>query len=418
MRYFCRLAFCIFCGNASEILSQEVGQPLPVWQKGQLDIHQINTGQGNAAFLILPDGTTLLIDAGAINRIDWRTRKPRNLPVKPNNDRQAGEWIARYIRKTLRFQQNPVIDYALITHFHDDHMGSPLHVSKKSAAGYTLTGITEVAEYLPIRKILDRGYPDYKYPRPLEEDSMVANYRRFLNWQMQHNDLQAERFQAGRADQIQLLKHPKPYRKTFEVRNLIVNGEVWTGKGQTTQPLFPDLTTLPEEQYPNENMCSTGLQIRYGNFDYFSGGDLTGVLQPGEPAWQDIETALTQILKPVDVQLADHHAYADAENTALLASLCPRVVIVPAWAVSHPGRGILERIYSEQVYKGERDVFFTNLLEEAKVTVGDLLPQLKSTNGHVVVRVEPGGKTYRILILDDTDEVRRVKAIHGPYLSR
>jgi hypothetical protein len=91
---------------------------------------------------------------------------------------------------------------------------------------------------------------------------------------------------------------------------------------------------------------------------------------------------------------------------------------VPAWAVSHPGRGILERIYSEQVYKGERDVFFTNLLEEAKVTVGDLLPQLKSTNGHVVVRVEPGGKTYRILILDDTDEVRRVKAIHGPYLSR
>ena len=131
--------------------AQQVGQPLSVWQEGGLDIHHINTGQGNATFAILPDGTTLLIDAGAINTIDWRTGKPRNLPVRPNGTRQAGEWIARYIRKVLRFQKTPVIDYALITHFHDDHMGSPLNVTKRSAGGHVLAGITEVAEYIPIR---------------------------------------------------------------------------------------------------------------------------------------------------------------------------------------------------------------------------------------------------------------------------
>ena len=38
-------------------------QELPRWERGMLDIHQINTGTGNAAFFILPDGTTLLLDA-------------------------------------------------------------------------------------------------------------------------------------------------------------------------------------------------------------------------------------------------------------------------------------------------------------------------------------------------------------------
>ena len=32
---------------------------------GTLDIHHISTGRGNATFFVLPDGTTLLVDAGA-----------------------------------------------------------------------------------------------------------------------------------------------------------------------------------------------------------------------------------------------------------------------------------------------------------------------------------------------------------------
>ncbi len=32
-----------------------------------LDLHHINTGSGNAAFYIFPDGTTFLVDAGEIS---------------------------------------------------------------------------------------------------------------------------------------------------------------------------------------------------------------------------------------------------------------------------------------------------------------------------------------------------------------
>lgn len=399
-------------------LAQPPGQPLPVWQAGQLDIHQISTGQGNATLAILPDGTTLLIDAGAVNTLDWRTGKPRNLPIKPNNGRQAGEWIARYIQKTLRFQAHPVIDYAVLTHFHDDYMGSPLNVTKRSAGGYVLAGITEVAEYVPIRKLLDRGWPDYAYPRPLDADSMVANYRRFLNRQVGRNNLIIERFQAGRADQITLLKRPDAYRSLFEIRNLAVNGDLWTGSGQTVRRIFPDLTAGQPAQYPDENMCSIALRIRYGPFDYFTGGDVPGVVQFGKPAWHDVETPLAKVVGPVDVQLLDHHGYADSENGTLLASLQPRVLVIPAWASSHPGRDVLERIYSEQIYPGERDVFVTGVLDEARSAISDFMPKLRSTAGHVVIRVAPGGKTYTVLIIDDGDESFLVKSIYGPYQSK
>ena len=40
------------------------GDVLPAWVPGTLDIHQIVTGRGNAAFMMFPDGTTLLLDAG------------------------------------------------------------------------------------------------------------------------------------------------------------------------------------------------------------------------------------------------------------------------------------------------------------------------------------------------------------------
>ncbi|GAB3806096.1 hypothetical protein GCM10028819_40730 [Spirosoma humi] len=397
-------------------LAQQVGKPLSVWQSGYLDIHQINTGQGNASFIVFPDGTSLLVDAGGINPIDWRTNKPRNNPVKPNATRQAGEWIARYVRNVLRFQNEPAIDYAIVTHFHDDHMGSPLNRTKRGAGGYVLTGITEVGDHVPIRKLLDRGWPTYSYPRSQDTDSMVANYRRFLAWQVQHKGMVVEPFKAGRNDQVTLLSHPEKY--AVEVRNIAVNGELWTGKGTATQTLFPDLTALKAADYPNENMCSIAFQIRYGAFDYFSGGDIQGVLQFGAPAWHDVETPIARVVRPVDVQLVDHHGYADSQNGALVASLRPRVFIIPAWASSHPGRDVLERLFSEQIYTGPRDVFATNLLDEAKAGIGDWLPKLKSQSGHVVIRVKPGGESYHVLVLDDTTEFYTVKTIEGPYRSR
>jgi glyoxylase-like metal-dependent hydrolase (beta-lactamase superfamily II) len=117
--------------------SPRAGDPLPPWTPGTLDIHQISTGRGNAAFSILPDGTTLLVDAGAS---DAAGADPR-----PDGSRTPGEWIVHYIERTLAGRPRR-IDYAVLTHFHPDHIGQITGNERASADGFLLSGITEVAE--------------------------------------------------------------------------------------------------------------------------------------------------------------------------------------------------------------------------------------------------------------------------------
>jgi len=35
-----------------------------------------------------------------------------------------------------------------------------------------------------------------------------------------------------------------------------------------------------------------------------------------------------------------------------------------------------------------------------------------------VIRVSPGGTSYRVIILDDSGETYQVKAVHGPFDAR
>jgi hypothetical protein len=46
------------------------------------------------------------------------------------------------------------------------------------------------------------------------------------------------------------------------------------------------------------------------------------------------------------------------------------------------------------------------------------LKSLAADQGHIVMRVAPGGMSYRVFVLDDSDETMRIKSIHGPYTSQ
>src|SRR5690625_489277 len=171
----------LLCLNVPVTATAQTGDPLPRWSEGYLDIHHINTGRGDAAFLILPDGTTLLIDAGDHSIRDHLERFQLMLmDPKPDNSRQPAEWVARYIQRLLSDKSAAEIDYGLITHLHPDHRGGLYPGVKSSSRGsWKISGITEIAEHLPVGKLLDRGWPDYHWPQPLESDYIV-NYRQFL----------------------------------------------------------------------------------------------------------------------------------------------------------------------------------------------------------------------------------------------
>ena len=414
----CLTLFTTFCFFLFDASAQKVGESLPAWKEGEMEIHHINTGRGNATFFLLPDGTTLLIDAGALDPTDPRTQSARNTKAAPNDQKQPGEWIARYIRKVMaNAQLEPVLNYAQITHFHDDHMGMPFDKSAKAASGdYFLTGITEVAEYIPVQKIIDRGYPDYAYPQP-QNDKVMKNYKRFVDWKSK-NGITFEQSKPGHNDQITLKRNSAPYTQIFEIRNVIANGELWTGLGTNTRSLFPELKSLKAGQYPSENMCSIGVRLSYGKFDYFSGGDMPGVLQFGAPFWNDVETPVSKIVGPVEAQILDHHGNRDSQNESLLGALRPRTIIIPTWSSDHPGHDVLARIYNQQIYAGDRDVFATDMLEANKLVIGEMLDLLKSSKGHIVIKVAKGGDSYQVVILDDSNEDLRVKKVFSGYQSR
>lgn len=392
----------------------EIGEPLPAWREGELDIHHINTGRGDASFLIFPDGTNLLLDASG----KTVEEAPFTLPTRPDASRAPGEWVARYIARVLPASARK-IDYALLSHFHGDHMGGIVADSPRSREGdYQLSGITEVAEHLPIARIIDRDWPDYDYPAPINSLTM-RNYRKFLAWWTSHRGLRVERFQSGRVDQIRLLRKPGAYPQ-FEVRNLMANGVVWTGVGSETRALFPPLESLSPKDYPIENKLSLAFRVSYGKFDYFTGGDLSAngdETLSGAGAWQNVETPAGLASGPVDAMKADHHGSWDANSAGLLGALRPRVIVVTSRAEGHPAVNTYQRMISQATWPGPRDIFVTNVSPAtARTTYG--IEKAASTQGHVVIRVAPGGGSYRVFVLDDSDEQMRVKAVFGPYESR
>lgn len=87
------LFICCFSGCSS---SQQSAQPTP---SNTLTAHFIDVGQGDNEFLELPDGKTLLIDAG-----EW----------------DQANTVKSYI-KNLGYSR---IDYVVATHPHSDHIGA------------------------------------------------------------------------------------------------------------------------------------------------------------------------------------------------------------------------------------------------------------------------------------------------------
>jgi beta-lactamase superfamily II metal-dependent hydrolase len=394
---------------------QQPGERLKPWTPGTLDIHQINTGRGNSAFFIFPDGTTMIVDAGSGGHVH-----PRGTTQRPDSSRAPGEWIARYILRQLAHDRDPHLDYGYITHFHDDHMGGFGAPVKTSASGaYKLTGMTEVGEHVRINKMIDRGWPDYNFPAPaLLANQMVDNYRAFLRWQGDNRKMKVERLAPGRNDQIVLVRERAKYPQ-FEVRNIAANGEIWTGVATNTRKQFPQsLSGLSAEDQPTENMCSLAIRVSYGKFDYFTGGDMPGVPPVGSPIWHDIETPVAQAVGPVEVSVLNHHGNRDSMNPYFVSALRPQIFVIPVWSSDHPGHDVLARLYSKRLYPDERDIFATNMIEANRIVIGPLLDRLKSSQGHILLRVAPGGDSFQVIILDDEKESDAVKAVFGPYQSR
>ena len=411
----------------------KTGEVVPAWEEGVMDIHFINSTTGESVFIIMPDGTQLLIDAASSTVATNSNANTTNTgirsrwdPTKTNT--RGSQIIADYIRKCMEWTGNNQIDYFVTTHYDNDHIGgytTSLPVSSNSST-YRLIGAAEILDEFQVGKFMDRGYPDYNYPHATKHyKDNVQNYIKAVKWHVANKGLNAEMFKSGVATQIV----PKTDKYKVKVQNISVNGEVWTGVGTNVDYTFPALSEIecanpPEasntDNCPPENACSCVMKISYGNFDYFAGGDLQYNGKSYFP-WKNIELPCAQVAGRVEVMKANHHGVTNTNQADALKAHDPQNIVVCSWVDCHPRTATLNTmittlpnvdVHITNFWKGERPSGTDDKVTEEEAA------RVKCYDGHILVRVTDGGKYYRVMTLEDVQGTMKVKKVTSRYTSR
>ncbi len=406
------------CGQVEEA---EVGKTLPDWQEGYLDIHFISTVHGECTYQILPDGTTFLTDAsGSVT--DWGKKL-----YKPNDSISAGRTIVDYINHFSPDKSKGHINYFLLTHHHGDHMGTVNIDAYHPSGKFKLSSVCEIGSDLVMDKIFDRDWPDFSYPKPAK-GAIMDNYKAFLDWTASENGTVIEKWRVGSRTQLVPVNSDA---WDVSVRSYAGNGYFWTGGEDeetfTLMPTAEEFATLDSAAIPDENQFSCAYILSYGKFDFFLGGDLMYVSYSNHSdniedipyPYFDAESPMVNAIHKVEVMKANHHGYKGSHSTDFINKLAPEVWLVGAWGgENHPSAGPACRVLAANP---KCEAFCTY---QGKNTRNDLIEALGeeevdrrfvSTYGHVVVRVAPGGDSYMVYTLEDSDEEYTVKSIHGPY---
>lgn len=422
--------------NLSNPVQAEKGSPLPAWKQGYLDIHSINGGRGEAFYYILPDGTTMLVDAAGGNDFEIEGEGGSGIYSRPSRQYSSGNVIVRYIQHFAPWQAGGKIDYFMLSHYHSDHMGSYTKYFSNygwkvvdrngtitpainlNAGGFLLNGLPEVGYYLPIVKLIDRGEWDDRASNVWESaPGRRQNYYNFIDWTTRANGTVREKLAIGHTDQI-VLKHNAALYPGFQIRGIAAGGDIWTGSGTSVNTTY--LPTAEQclaniDTYDiNENILSCVFTLKYGKFDWFSGGDIqyNGYTTY---SWKDIEKPISKVVGKVEAMKANHHSTKSTNSTTLLSVLKPDCYIVGVWTENQPNPATMKRVYTAN--KNVK-IFATNLADSivSELKAAGIDPAtFSATSGHIVLRVLPGGGSYYVYVLDDSDFNYRVKDIYGPF---
>lgn len=231
-----------------------------------LDVYFIDVEGGQATLFVSPSGESMLVDAG------WPGFNGRDADRIAAAAKQAG--VSR-------------IDYMVVTHYHNDHVG----------------GVPELAARLPIRTFVDHG------PTVEQGDRPAALFRAYDGARAKGRHLQVRP-----GDRIPIAG--------IDVLVVVAGGERLTrplpGAGDAN-PLCSDFT--PREPDLGENARSVGTLVSYGSFRMVDLGDLT---------WNKERDLVcpANVLGAVDVYLTTHHGMDMSGPAVIVHALRPRVAVM------------------------------------------------------------------------------------------
>ena len=231
-----------------------------------LQIYFVDVEGGQATLFVTPAGQSLLIDTG------W-----------PENDHRDADRIAA----AAKLAKITKIDYVLITHYHDDHVG----------------GVPQLVDKIPVGTFIDHGPNRETGAKP---DSLYAKY------------------QTAAAGSKHLTVKPgdKLPLKGLDGRVVTADGNVidqpLSGAGEANSAC---LGVEPKRVDQSENARSLGVVLDFGKLRIVDLGDLT---------WnKELELVCpNNRIGKASIYIVSHHGLAASSSPAFVHGIRPRVAIM------------------------------------------------------------------------------------------
>ncbi len=299
-----------------------------------LNVYFIDVEGGQATLLVTPAGKSLLIDTG------WDDNSGRDADRIVAAAKQAG--LTR-------------IDYAIITHFHQDHVG----------------GVPQLLDRMPVGVFFDHG-ENRELTTQVEKD--FGNYTKALN---------AAHIKRVTAKPGDLLPVSGLSVKVVSADGALIDRPL-PGAGQLND-YCKSTETRPADQ--TENARSLGTLITFGKIRILDLGDLT---------WDKEMQLMCPVNKlgKVDILIVSHHGWNQSSSPALIDAIGARIAIMDNGAKKGGSTPVLDTILKAPGLETLWQLHFSEEGGAAHNTAPEYIANLsgaQDAGNYLKLTVAPGG---------------------------
>lgn len=306
-----------------------------------LKVHYIDVGQGDSTLIELPDGTTMLIDAGTPN-----TKLTNNL--------------INYLKTTCEIQ---TIDYLVLTHSDDDHSGGMARVFEE----FEIKNV-----YRPFQLACHKNQGGNPIGAPIEAEDLSAYYidsQNFNDWiikqvtELEYCDFITAAYSEQWTDEGGN-KHDASVTVSYQGLTIeSVDEDV-----DFSIEFFAPFTTAevallgaektggrPVKVYKDDNNASPIIMLEYKDMNFVWTGDAENEVESDFVSICNSNTAIKTKFSNVEVYKAGHHGSSSSSTSDFLEIINPMYTICSCGEnnkYGHPSQAFLERWETQMQAQG------------------------------------------------------------------